>query len=392
MTTISMTSLLVDTQEKLRQACQQFKGSNYIAVDTEFIRERTYYPKLGLVQIATEQTIICIDPLALEDLSSLAELLFDVNTTKVLHAGQQDMEIFYHLFGKVPKPVFDSQIAAALLGLGVNISYAALIKSLLDVELHKSHTRTDWLRRPLSTAQLEYAADDVRYLAKAYPVQKQKLQEQSRLSWLEEDFAAMSDPELYRPQPEKVWRKIKGFNKLKGVQLAVLKELAAWREREAIKQDKPRRRVLGDEVLVDIARMQPKDISALSSHRALHPGVIKNYGDTLVNLVSRTQKIPPSDWPSVTQKRPLTPGQEALADALSAVLKLRAIEENISPGILATRSQLESVVRGEQSSSILKGWRYRLIGESFSRFMSGEQELHEEGGKLVIAARTPEKH
>ena len=243
----------IDDQRGLATVCATLSQAPWFAIDTEFLREKTYYPKLCLVQVATPDMVACIDPLVLDDITPLLDVIFDQQITKVMHAARQDMEIFYHLRGTVPAPVFDTQIAALLLGLPDQVGYGGLVQELLGVKLHKLHSRTDWSQRPLDGEQLHYAADDVIYLAQAYQLMQEKLWESDRLDWLAGDFQALSDPALYAAHPETAWLRVKGANKLSGAALAALQALAAWREDKAQTLDRPRDWVLRDDVLLDLS-------------------------------------------------------------------------------------------------------------------------------------------
>ena len=231
----------IETPADLSALCEQLKRSDWLTLDTEFIREETYYPQLCLIQVATDDVVACIDPLAIDDLSPLMEVFYDPAITKVLHSARQDLEIFQNLRGRPPENIFDTQIAATLLGQGDQIGYGNLAKAMLGVELDKAHSRTDWAKRPLSPEQLDYAADDVRYLRDIYKQQIQQLQEMGRLQWLDEDFAQLSNPALYEPPIADAWKRLKGLNRLKGVQLAIVRELAQWREELAKERNLPRR-------------------------------------------------------------------------------------------------------------------------------------------------------
>jgi ribonuclease D len=219
----------IDTPSGLDAFCKQISTAEWIALDTEFLREKTYYPKLCLLQIATPDTVACIDPIALDDLSPVLDVIFDEGITKVMHSGRQDMEIFFNIHGKPPSPIFDTQIAALLLGYADQIGYANLVKEMLGIELDKLHTRADWSLRPLSADQLKYAADDVVYLAEIYRKMTAQLTEMGRLAWLAGDFERLTSPELYGNPPGQAWLKVKGGNRLKGASLSVLQALAEWR-------------------------------------------------------------------------------------------------------------------------------------------------------------------
>jgi ribonuclease D len=220
----------IDTSAALTVVCAQLRGNPWLILDTEFLREKTYYPKLCLLQVATPDLIACIDPLALEDLTPLLDVIYDEGIMKVLHAARQDMEIFFHLRNALPAPVFDTQIAALLLGYPDQIGYGNLVKETLGIELDKLHSRTDWSRRPLSDEQIRYAAEDVFYLAQVYRHLVEKLTGLGRLDWLSEDFARLTQVELYSNDPEQAWLKVRGSNRLRGPSLAVLQALAQWRE------------------------------------------------------------------------------------------------------------------------------------------------------------------
>lgn len=292
-----MTFDYIDTPEALAALGAALAGSPWIALDTEFVRERTYYPQLALIQVADHRRVTCIDPLALESLEPLLAVLYDPEVTKVLHSARQDLEIFFHLRQAPPCPVFDTQRAAALLGQGEHIGYADLVKQLLGVELDKSQTRTDWHRRPLDPAQLAYAADDVRYLREVYQHQRAALEAAGLLERLAADCASLCDPRHYCLRPEDAWRRVKGHRQLRGVQLAVLRALAAWREEQAVATDRPRRWIVGDDVLLTLARRLPEDRPRLRAVPGLAAATLKRYGDTLLELIAAARREPAEDWP-----------------------------------------------------------------------------------------------
>ncbi len=370
-----MQSRFIDQPEELERLCQQLAHSQFLSIDTEFVRERTYYPRLALIQIGNEDIAACIDPLAIDDLSPIKRLFQNRAITKVFHAASQDLEIFQQLFDELPQPLFDTQIAASVLGLGDQIGYANLVKEILDVELDKTQSRTDWLQRPLSTRQLKYAEDDVRYLTRIYPVLLKRLDELDRRHWLDEDFAALTDPARYQPDPEKIWRRVKGVNRLKGVQLAILQALAAWREREAMERDIPRRRVIGDELLLDMARQQPKNIDALSKLRGISGGFVGRHGESVVALIQQARQTPREQWPTLPKIVRLSAAEDAQVDALSAIIKLCAARYRINATNLTNRKELERLVTGERDLAILKGWRLHHGGTLLLEFLEGKSAL-----------------
>lgn len=374
----------IDTAEELVRFCDRIGKADWIALDTEFIREKTYYPKLCLLQIATPDVVACIDPLALDDLSPVLDVIFDESITKVMHSGRQDMEIFFHLAGKPPAPVFDSQVAALLLGYQEQIGYGNLVKELLGIELEKLHTRADWSLRPLTEDQLKYAADDVVYLVEIYQRMNEKLKELGRLDWLGEDFARMVSPGLYENPPEQAWLKVKGGNRLKGASLSVMQALAKWREQTAQRKDRPKGWILRDDALVDIARHRPASMDALGKIRGLAEGLIRNSGKLLVELVNDSASAQPEPFPDTEKRIKLSPDQGALVDVMMAIVRLSGEQNALNPAVLATRKQLEKLVLGETDIAVMQGWRRKLVGERLMAFINGELNLSVANGKLVV--------
>lgn len=382
----------IDNKEALEIACSRFAYSEFIALDTEFIRERTYYPILALLQICDGKNLSIIDPLKIDDLSALMNLLYNESIVKVVHSARQDMEIFYYLNGIPFKPVFDTQVASALMGYGEQIGYAPLVKQLLNITLDKSQTRTDWLRRPLTKKQVSYAADDVLYLAQIYPLQRELLQRQGRLEWLDNDFQFLSDSTTYAPDMDNMWRKVKRINRLKHKHLPILKTLAAWRESQAIKQDRPRRRILSDETLVELCLNPPlklSDLKHIELNRNSHHNeqLIRQYGQQLLTLVQKGLEMPEKDWPALPEKYKLSKQQEALTDCLMAIVILSADTHNISPHCLCSRKDLEQLSRDKQDRgkpdlAILNGWRLELAGKELLNFLQAKTRLEYHHGQL----------
>lgn len=279
---------MIDSAAALAVLCGKLRGCTWLAVDTEFERVNTYYPELCLVQVAGDGLVAVIDTLGIADPEPLYAVLYDPAITKVFHAARQDLELFYHLKGRVPGPLFDTQIAAALLGYDQQIGYANLVREVLDVELPKTQTRTDWKRRPLSPRQIEYAADDVIYLSRLYEVLRERLDGSGQMPQLEEQCRALDRPELYEPDPGEMWRKIRirevqGFNE---ASMAVFRQLAAWRERTARKENRPRKWIIKDHALVAIARELPGDRATLSRTNGIGDKVMGRYGDELLGIVA----------------------------------------------------------------------------------------------------------
>ena len=383
-----MTVLYIDQPHALQQLCAQLRAGEWFTLDTEFLRESTYRARLCLLQVANQEVAACIDPLALSDLEPLRELLFDRRLTKVLHSAHQDLEIFFDLYGAVPGPIFDTQIAATLLGHGEQIGYGALVQAELGLELDKGQSRTDWCRRPLDEAQLSYAIDDVRHLCQVYLRQRERLQAMGRTSWLEADFQALEDPLRYSNPPEQAWLRLKGSNRLRGVQLAVLQALAAWREQQAQQQDKPRRWILKDEVLLDLARLMPDKLERLTKLRGLDDNSIRRHGDSLLTVIAHAKTLPKSAWPSPKGGARLSPEQEPLVDVLMALLRQRCQQQQVSPGAVAGRRDLERLVMGEQELSLQQGWRAEIAGRDLQRLLEGRLALLIANNRLDVVEHT----
>jgi len=379
-----MNALYIDRPAALAGFCARLQKADWLALDTEFIREKTYYPQLCLIQVATAEEIACIDPLALPELDPLLALLYDPTITKVFHAAYQDLEIFFHLRGAVPGPVFDTQLAATVLGYGEQIGYAALVKAVLGVELDKSQTRTDWSRRPLDEAQLAYAADDVRYLCQVYQRQQAELDRLQRLDWLTEDFRALSDPRQYAMPAEDLWQRIRGHQQLRGLQLAVLRALSSWREEQAIAANRPRRWIAGDEVLLELARQLPKNLEGMQRIRGLEAALLRRHGQTLLELITRTLTEPAERWPHLPASRRLSQAQESLVDAMLAVVRLRGAQQGVSPQTLANRQDLERLLGGAEDVPLLHGWRAAVAGREVAALLRGERRLEVRAGELRI--------
>ena len=362
--------LYIVDQAALTDFCTRLRGAAWIALDTEFIREQTFYPQLCLIQIATPDRIACIDPLALPSLEPLLDLLYDPAITKVLHAAHQDLELFYHLGGAVPAPVFDTQLAALALGQGHQLSYAALVQQLLGVELDKAHTRADWRRRPLAPEWLAYAADDVRYLRELYPRQLAALRERGWQEALAEDFEALGHPDRYRLQPGEAWRRVREHHRLGGVQRAVLRTLAAWREERASTQDRPRRWIMGDAVLLELAQRMPGDMEQLQRIRGLPAATLQRHGAMLLARIAAAHAEPPEQWPNRPPRPRLTPDQMARVDEWLTLIAVRMREHGIPLPACADRRDVENLLAGMESP-LRHGWRAALIGRELQARLAG---------------------
>ncbi len=361
------------------------RGSDVLAVDTEFMRERTYYARLCLVQVATDDVAAIIDPFVVSDLEPLFELLRDPSITKVFHAGSQDLEILVRMMGEAPAPVFDTQVAATLAGLPSQVGYQALIKALVGVELGKAHTFTDWAKRPLSEDQIRYALDDVVYMPEAYRSLVKQLAEGGRLAWLAEDFARMADPATYECVLSEQYRRVKRASSLDRRSLAVLREVAAWRELEAQTRDVPKRWLVSDESLVELARRAPESRDALAAVRGLNEQVARRSGDAILDAVRIGTAVPDDELPRFEKRKRLEGELDELADAMSAVVRVRAKEHGVAPTLFATRDDLERFAGGERDASPLShGWRHSLVGADLEALLDGRIGLSVAGGRIVI--------
>ncbi len=353
----------VDSNAGLAQFCADLGEASYCVVDTEFIRESTYYPQLALIQIASGDRQACIDPLAITEFAPLAELLVKADLLKVFHSSSQDLEILYQKFGAVPAPVFDTQLAAAVLGYSHQVSYADLVQQITGVTLDKKHTRANWLRRPLSPDELDYAMDDVRYLVAVYKELKQKLDSTRRSSWIEKDLHAMSDPENYEVDKSQLWRRLKGVLKLKGEKLQIASDLCRWREDLAQRQNRPRRWIAKDDALVEIARQKPADFEALLRIPELSEKTARRHGDELLKIAAHAETIDPTQWPQHDGFRSMNKQQLALGDCLMAQCRTIADKNQVALAALATRKDIDNLILDQKSSRLSQGWRFSIAGE-----------------------------
>jgi ribonuclease D len=385
--TDSMTVQFIDTPEALANLCQQLSSSTWLAVDTEFLREKTYYPQLCLIQIANEDIIACVDPLTLDDLSPLLDIFYNPKVTIVFHAARQDLELLYLLKGTLPPTLFDTQLAATVLGYGDQIGYANLVKQYLNVDLDKAHSRTDWTQRPLDPAQIDYAADDVRYLRDIYHFLNKELSEKQRQHWLDDDFAVLANPNTYAPDPQNIWRKIKGAGRLKPAQLAILQRLAAWRENRAVKSNRPRRWILKDDVMIDLAKLGPETTDKFKLIRGLESNTIERHGKTILEEIKQAKASPKDSWPIIKKVEPLTNQQDALLDALMSLLRKYCDQQSIAPAAVASRKDIEKMVRGETDIPLLHGWRNEIVGHYLNQFLHGRLSITADSQQLHIQSQ-----
>ncbi len=380
---------LITRNDELAGVCARLANAPYIAVDTEFMREQTFWPKLCLVQIAASGIEVLIDSLAPGlDLKPFFELMVNERVLKVFHSARQDIEIVHHLAGIIPHPIFDTQVAAMVCGFGEAVSYSMLVKRLLNRNLDKTSRFTDWSRRPLSERQLTYALGDVTHLRDLYPKLKAQLDKSERASWLNEEMAALTDPTTYELHPEQAWRRLKMRVKTPKA-LAVLMELAAWREREAQTQDVPRARILKDEALYDIASQAPRTQEDLGSLRTLHNGFARSMrGRAVLEAVARGLERDPKTIPPIERGEPMPPEAQAVVDLLRVLLKARAGQHGVAPKLIATSDELEEIARSDDADlPVLRGWRRKLFGDDALALKRGELALAIKDGEVTVLER-----
>ena len=384
---------LITRTEDLAAACAKLSTASFITVDTEFMREQTFWPRLCLIQIAGGDTEILIDSLAPDlDLQPFFDLMVDESVLKVFHSARQDIEIVHHLAGVVPHPIFDTQVAAMVCGFGEAVSYSMLVKRLLGRNLDKSSRFTDWSRRPLTERQLTYALGDVTYLRDLYPKLRAQLDKSERASWLSEEMGVLTDPATYELHPEHAWRRLKMRIKTPKA-LAILMELAAWREREAQTQDVPRARILKDEALYDIAGQAPRTAEDLGSLRSLHNGFARSQrGRAVLETVQKGLDRDPSTVPPLRRGEPMPPEAQAIVDLLRVLLKATAGRHGVAPKLIATADDLEQIARSDDADApALRGWRRKLFGEDALALKRGDLSLAiQKGAVKVLPAKDPE--
>lgn len=355
----------VTTDSQLPSALDLLARGNYLALDTEFLRESTYYAKLCLVQLGNEHACVVVDVLALSSLVPLMEFILDRSRIKIFHAARQDLEVLTQaqtIHPQVPGPLFDTQIAAGLIGLPAQIGYGDLLARRLDIHLKKGLARTDWSRRPLSQEQLDYAADDVRYLGPLYLQLKSALEQLDRYIWLEEETAALENLALYRTLPEEAWQRLKGASQLQPDQRAVLKQLATWRETRAIQSDKPRGWILSDEALRNICERLPFTLDQLAQTRDLPAGVVRKQGEALLAIINTAQQQTDHEAPA-NDFRP-TNQQQSQVSKLMQLVRSTADRISVSAELLATRRDIEQLVYFNKQETLRQGWRKNVIGEA----------------------------
>ena len=376
--------MYISTYEDLSALCARARGFSAVAIDTEFLRERTYHAKLCLVQIATPDECAVIDPLAIDDLSPLADLMADVDTLKVFHACSQDMEVLNHALGVCPAPIFDTQVAAGFLGERAQCSYHNLVHSFCGVSLPKTESLTDWSRRPLSPQQIEYAVDDVRYLIDAYRTIESKLHSLGRTAWVRDEIRPLADPAHYRTDPRAAFKRVKRVNACTRRQLAVARELAAWREQRAETRDVPRKWVMSDEVLLALCKRAPKTIEDFRAVRGTEQLSARDV-EVALDAIARGRRCPADNLPSVGRAhRTPAPELESVIDLMYALIRLVSERSGVATSLIISRDGLLDYIDCPERSPLREGWRFELVGTLIDDLLRGDIGLTVKDGALEI--------
>jgi ribonuclease D len=383
---------LITTTDDLAAFCKPLAATEFIAVDTEFMRERTYWPKLCLAQVAGPDDAAAIDALAEGiDLAPLDELMANAKVLKVFHAARQDLEIFYLRMNKVPQPLFDTQVAAMVCGHGEAASYESLATKLAKAKIDKSSRFTDWSRRPLSERQISYALSDVTHLRVVYEKLRRQLEKSGRLSWITEEVAVLNDPATYRADPEQAWRRLKPRGASPRL-LGTLKEVAAWRERTAQRIDIPRQRLLRDEQLLEIASHTPKTTEDLAMTRGLGRGFAEGWqGRELMEAIERARTVPESELPTRDKPPEQLRAPSAVVDLLRTLLRLKAEQAGVAGRLVASADELDRLAAGKRDIAALRGWRREVFGGDAVDLIEGRLALSLAGDQAKLIPIAPPK-
>lgn len=388
-------NLIADSAE-LKAFCARLAGADFITVDTEFLRDSTYWPRLCLLQLAGpgDDDVAAVDPLAEGlDMAPVFALFDDPGMVKVLHSARQDMEIFFHMSGRLPAPIFDTQVAAMVCGFGESVGYDTLVRKLTGAQIDKSSRFTDWSRRPLAQRQLTYALADVTHLRKVYQKLAKRLDKSGRASWLDEEMAILTSPETYRLEPEEAWKRLKTRSNDRRY-LAVLRALATWREVEAQQRDVPRGRVLRDEQLFDIAAHRPTSEEELARSRGINRDLARGrIGKAILEAVASGLALPDSELPPAPPKQQPINGIGPLMDLLKVMLKLRCEEHDVAQKLIASSADLEQIAMNDEADVLaLRGWRFEIFGRDALALKHGTVALSASGSKVRVVPVNGGKH
>ncbi len=377
--------MYITNDSQLRDFVKRAKSSSVLAIDTEFLREKTYWPKLCLLQLGTETEFVAVDPFEVHDLSPLVPLLVDPSIMKLVHAGNEDLGILYRELGVLPRPLFDTQIAAALIGQMLKVGYAALVHSETGVRLKKTDSYTDWSRRPLTDSQLDYALDDVRYLPPVYKSMRAKLEAKGRLNWLEPEFEELLDPHRYEADPYGRYRKLRRVNQLRPRQLSAAREVAAWRENAAIERNIPRKWIISDEQIVEACKREPKTLDELFMVRGMRESLSTGDARCVLKACEKGMSLPPEQWPDQGTSGKREANVDPQVDLMSSLVRLRAHQNDIALNVLASHDDLVEIARGHfDKTDVMKGWRREMVGEELLKLYKGEISLTLERGVMKV--------
>ena len=371
----------ITDQNTLNDFYNKCKIEKVLAVDTEFIRDSTYYPSLCLIQIAGINFAAAIDPLAKLDMSPIWELLLNKNILKVFHAGRQDIEIFFGLMGEIPTPIYDTQIAAMFCGLGDQVSYESLVNNFLGLSVNKEHQFTNWLQRPLSKNQINYAISDVTHLINIFPLIRKAIKDNNREEWVTKELEHLSKKELYKVKPDEVWKKIKLKNSNPQM-LNLLKHLAYWRENECKKRNIPRNRLIRDDVLINISFSKPKTISELKKIRAIPKNLSNDDFSQILEVIDKAEKVKREEWPLISTSTSPQISKSSL-ELLKILLKYCSEENGLAEKVIANTDDLKSILEGQKKNmKVFTGWRNKIFGEMALLLLNGKLAFKIEKGKI----------
>lgn len=375
----------IDSQEKLERFVEESRSAEVLAIDTEFLREKTYYPNLCLIQVAADDKVAIIDPFEVDDLDVIKPLLLDEKIMKVFHAGGQDLEIIYNELGVLPQPIFDVQVAAALLGQSYQSGLASILSAFLGINIKKSDSFTDWTHRPLSESQVNYAVEDVLYLPELYAKMRQTLEEKGRLNWLDDEFDKMSDPATYTVDPYKRYRHLKRGNQLSRKQMAAARAMAAWREKEAIRRNIPRKWVLSDEQIVEACRREASSVDDLFMVRGIKKSITLKEARKVAALMKDALASDESTWPKQEVHYQSEENVDSALDLMQAMLRVISRESGIAMQVLASHGEMTLLARGhDEESGLMSGWRREVVGERFKKLLAGKISMCIIDNELVL--------
>lgn len=375
--------MLITTDAQLAAFVDRASAFGAVAVDTEFMREKVYHPKLCLIQLGTDEEQVAVDPFAVRDTAPLVRLFSNPFVTKVFHACSQDIEVLLAYCGTVPRPIFDTQVALSYVSDRYQVGYAALVEEYCGVSLPKTESLTDWSRRPLDDAQLAYALDDVRYLPGIWRTMRAQLEERGRASWVEEEFRRLEDKSAYVHEPREAYRRVKRIGSLSRRQLAVAREVAAWRERRAAAVDRPRRWILSDEVVVEVAKRCPSSMEALLRVR----GVAELDAGAQAQLLEACRAglaCPAQDYPQVGHRGRPSLDAECVCDLMYALTRMVAERQGMASAVLASRDDLMAFLDDRAASPLSSGWRHEVLGSVLERLLDGEVGLTVKDGRVEL--------